>query len=190
MLSSKTFFNINNNLIDRYSTILSALNNSHFYFDLNHILSTKILRKSIIFIQNRFYSTYSIKFRIPNFLRVCLRQNLSGVPCSSCVWIIIVRLRSRQQKARWVNAFILHGRPWQGTQHQFYCIAVFAHSRRVWMQICFIKVSGMQRGSNKFTSVARRNAPIKTEPTAREKCKRRTPKECFVFVFVLCQLDW
>lgn len=47
------------------------------------------------------------------------------------------------------DASILPG-PWQETRNQFYCISVLAHSCRVWMQICFIRVSGIRRGPNTF----------------------------------------
>lgn len=48
------------------------------------------------------------------------------------------------------DASILPG-PWQETRNQFYCTSVLAHSRRVWMQICFIRVSGIRRGPNTFS---------------------------------------
>lgn len=73
--------------------------------------------------------------------------------------------------------------PWQETRDQFYCIAIFAHSRRVWMQICFIKVSERQREPNKFASVAwRRVRQLRRSPPQARDVKEKTPK---VRVFIL-----
>lgn len=43
--------------------------------------------------------------------------------------------------------------PWlggDGRKSVLLYLCVLAHSRRVWMQICFIKVSGIRRGPNTF----------------------------------------
>lgn len=75
-------------------------------------------------------------------------------------------------------------------------LCVLAHSRRVWMQICFIKVSGIRRGPNTFKCRRRCwlasqriwwNAPIKTEGLScfHPKRKRRASYEDSSLVFFL-----
>lgn len=92
-----------------------SLSSVQLYFFLDNLLFT-IVSSTVTIFPKRSRShamisrmIWNCKFRIPNFPSVCLRQDPRRCPLQhrGCVWIIIVRLRNRQQRARWADAFIL-----------------------------------------------------------------------------------